>query len=547
MAIEHTEAQESVLPVSEGLFVRKSSGLVRELGIRHTIGINLSVLLLIGFFTNAAVFLQAFPNGDFYIPLLVGAFASLVLAFAYTQLVALFPRSGGEYVYASRVFTPLAGAAVGGALLITLCLASAFTVVATGQIFVPFAFTAIGTSFHIHALVAFGSTTAGSKTAWLVTGLVMVALFAAVSLRPIATIGRWIFWAFAMGLVAFFLMVVILLFETHTGFVHAFNHASGAAAYEKIIRAAQVGGFHPGITTAGVIAMLPIGALGFSGFTYGNYAAGELKRPLRTYGTAVFVALGVGLVAGMLGWLALRHTVGLNFLQASAKLQASNPAEYGKLTSVPELQGGLAYATLAAGDPVSSSIIAIGVLLAEFANGLAFVALCSRVVFALSFDRLLPTKLADVHKGTNAPIYSVLLVAFGVTAFTVIGDETSLLSLFRNLVLIGYVIFVIGSVCAAVLPFRRPDLFEGAPRLFRRKILGVPLASVFGTLSALAFAGLGFDIATKTAYNGGYSTSSVITLVVVATIGAACYVIARVHLDRRGIDLRLSMRELPPE
>jgi hypothetical protein len=63
----------------------------------------------------------------------------------------------------------------------------------------------------------------------------------------------------------------------------------------------------------------------------------------------------------------------------------------------------------------------------------------------------------------------------------------------------------------------------------------------------LAFTALMVDVAVREQYSGGYSTSSIITLVVVATCGGVFYAISRWNMARRGIDLRLAMRELPPE
>jgi basic amino acid/polyamine antiporter, APA family len=532
----------------EGLFVRKSSGFVREMGVRDSFGISLGILLLLGVFSGVAIFMQAFPNADLYVPILVGAVVSLALALTYTQLVGTFPRAGGEYIYASRVFTPVIGAAVGGAVLIAVCLNSANTVVQLGQVTVPFMFTTIGQALHVYALETFGSSTLVHKAGWLAVGAVVIGAYVAISLRPIGGVARWIFWSFIAGIVAYFAVLILLVLEGHGGFVHDFNAASnGGNAYHQIIAKSQTGGFHPGIHSADVIAFIPLGALIFAGFTFSNYAAGEIKRPLGTYRLAVLAALTAGLIGALLGWAALRHTVGLHFMQASSSLSVGNPAEYGKLTPVPAIQGGLAYGIIASGDPVTKIAIAVGGVLGWAANGLAYFALCSRIVFALSFDRLLPTTMADVRERTHAPVHAIALVALGVAIFTVLGDLTSLLTIFRNLILVAYALFVIGSICAMLLPYRRPELFAASPKVFQGRVLGIPVVSIVAAISALAFVALDVDIATKTQYSGGYSTSSIITIVAVATIGIVLYAVSRVVNARRGIDLRLAMHELPPE
>jgi amino acid transporter len=499
-------------------------------------------------FSLSAIFLQVFPNGDYYLPIIVGAVTAAVLAFAYAQLVATFPRSGGEYIYASRVFTPVVGAAAGGALLIALTLAGSLNVVSTDQIYVQFMFMTLGHGLGIHALVTFGASTLAHKAAWIVIGLLIVAFAVAVCLRPIHAATRWVFGAFALGLLASLLMTVILLLETRSGFIHAFNVASGNPhAYQDIIAKARATGFKTGVHFSSEIALLPLGGLLFVGFTYANYAAGEIKRPARTYKIAVLASLGIGAAGLFLGWLSMRHAAGINFLQSSASLSVNHPTIYNHLTSVPQDEGGLAYAIIAAGDPVTSVIIGVGTVAAWVCTTLAFCLLSTRVVFALSFDRLLPTKMADVHEKTHAPIYAVGLVGLILATWVVLGNSTTLLTLFRNVILVDFALFVIGSICVTALPYRRPELFAASPKMFSGKLLGIPVVTLVGAASTALFVALGVDVGSRTAYSGGYSSGSIITLCVVAFFGIILYAVSRFNLSRRGIDIRLAMHELPPE
>jgi APA family basic amino acid/polyamine antiporter len=531
----------------DGLFVRQSSGLVREVGVRDSMGMGLSVLLLIGIFTVTSVFLAAFPNGDFYVPVLVGAGVSILLAFAYAQLVTTFPRGGGEYLYASRTFSPVVGAFVGGLVFLGLVVTGSTNIIQTCQIQVPFMFSALGHAFHSHALETFASGTMQKKGAWIVTGIVIVGLCAAICMRPIHTVAKWIFWTFVAGFGTTLLIALILLFESRTGFINAFNAESGHGAYQAIIAKAHAEGFQTGIKWRDVVALLPVGALMFLGFTFGNYAAGEIKRPARTYKIAVFGAIAVGSLGLLLGWAGMRHAAGIDFMQSSASLAGTNPEAYEALTPVQQSQGGLSYALLAAGDPVTSIIIGVGTFVAWLSMAVAFFMMCTRVIFALSFDRLLPTKLAEVQPKTHAPVYAVCLVGIVTLAFVVVGNATTLLTLFRNFLIISNAILIVGSICAAAVPFRRPELFAASPAVIRGRIFGIPWISIVASLSALAFTGLLVDVAVREQYSGGYSTSSIITLVVVATCGGVFYAISRWNMARRGIDLRLAMRELPPE
>lgn len=531
-----------------GLFLRKSSGLVREVGFRDSIAISAGIMVLMFSIVGIAIFQVSLPNTDWYLAIGVGALVSLVLCMSYAQLVSTFARSGGEYVYASRVFSPVVGAVVGGAVLVAVALNCANTVVAISQIGIQFMFTTIGSAIHSHALTTFGTSTLVGKTPYLIVSLVVLAGFSALGLRPLRAAMRWLFWFFALGLLGFLVVLGLLAFTSHSAFVHDFNSASpGKNAYQAIIAQATKAGWHPGSTLSGALLGIPFGFLFFAGFTFANYAAGEIKRPSRTYKISVLAVLGFSLLAGLAVWGALRHTVGLHFLQGSAALSAANPAEYAKITAVAQNQGGLAYALVISGDPVTKFIIGFGLILALLANGLAYFLLIPRIVFALSFDRLLPTRMADVREKTHSPVYAVALAAVGVAAFSVLGDETTFLSLLRNLLLIATAIFAIGSLAAAALPYRRRDLYDASPKAFPGEFLGIPRVTWLGSASFLGCAALDFVLATHTIYSGGFSGGSIATLIVVLTAGGVMYVLSRFALRRRGIDLRMAMHELPPE
>ena len=98
---------------TSGLFTRQASGLVRELGIPAAVGISLASVAVVNTFINFNAGLTSFTKAEFYLPLLVAAFIWFVAMFAYRHLLAAVPRAGGEYVYLSRIVSPVAGSIAG--------------------------------------------------------------------------------------------------------------------------------------------------------------------------------------------------------------------------------------------------------------------------------------------------------------------------------------------------------------------------------------------------------------------------------------------------
>jgi len=98
---------------TSGLFTRQSSGLVRELGIPAATAIALASVAVVNTFINFSAGLTSFSHPDMILPLLLAAGIWFVGMFAYRYLLQAIPRAGGEYVYVSRVISPVLGAMVG--------------------------------------------------------------------------------------------------------------------------------------------------------------------------------------------------------------------------------------------------------------------------------------------------------------------------------------------------------------------------------------------------------------------------------------------------
>src|SRR2546430_12561158 len=138
--------------------------------------------------------------------------------------------------------------------------------------------------------------------------------------------------------------------------------------------------------------------LNYNGVLYAYYVGGELKRPGRTYLYASVISIGLLVVVWLGVWLLMRNTVGLDFMQSQAKLGATDPDAYGKITSLQSSAGGLGYRLILSGDPVSKILIGIAVPSAGLALHLAFVALGTRGHFAPRFQRPLPIRPVQLSR-----------------------------------------------------------------------------------------------------------------------------------------------------
>jgi amino acid transporter len=530
-----------------GLFTRQSSGLVRELGIPAAIGISLASVAVVNTFINFNAGLTSFNQVDMILPLLLGAGIWVVAMFAYKYLLEAIPRAGGEYVYLSRIVSPALGAMFG----IGICIAFTYILAANANFtatYFPFLLTSLGAAFGSSA-ISNAASQVTSQTAVAIISVVMLLVVGASSFVSLRRLAQVILGLVILQLIAFLVLGWLLITHSHSDFVAAFGQFSGhPTAYNDVLTAAAKDNIPLGVSVTASLIAVPFMVLNYNGVLYSYYVGGELKRPGRTYLYASVISIVLLIVVWVGVWLLMLNTVGLDFMQSQAKLGANDPTAYGAITSLQSSAGGLGYGLVLSGDPISKILIGIAVPSAELAVDLAFVAVITRVLFALAFDRLLPIGLAKISERNAVPTNAIIVAVLGGIVFAILAAFLNLANIVANLALFVALIILAGGVAATALPFRRPDLIlkPGATEL--PKIGGIPVPAIWGALTTiLALITVILIIAHPEVF-GAFTVSSVVTLVLVLGLGPVIYLIARqMRLQQSSIDLRLAMRELPPE
>src|ERR1700683_1523605 len=195
---------------SPKLFVRNATGLVRELGLRQAFVINMSVLNPAVGLVTIAVALAVFPGTDMTWPFIIAAVLVLFLALSYAQLVSSMPRTGGDFVFISRVIHPAVGAAAGGALLLTFMLVGGTNTAIFSQQYLPFGFQALGQAFNASGLSSFG-TDLTNKTPAFIVSLILIVVLLAVSLYSTRLLNRIMFWCILLATIGYVVVVIEFL------------------------------------------------------------------------------------------------------------------------------------------------------------------------------------------------------------------------------------------------------------------------------------------------------------------------------------------------
>jgi amino acid transporter len=179
----------------------------------------------------------------------------------------------------------------------------------------------------------------------------------------------------------------------------------------------------------------------------------------------------------------------------------------------------------------------------------------TRILFALSFDRVIPAKLADVNERFHSPHYAALAIGIlSILAETLYWYGPGLLTGYLNSAVAVEVAYMIPGIAAFLLPFIKKDtykrLVKPLPGWLSAELAGWPLVSICGLAVAVLWAfGIYTELVPVTNYTYlGSSLDFALTATVVPIIAAlVLYEAARLYHKKHGIDIGLVFKEIPPE
>jgi len=564
--------------MSADLFIRKATGLVRAWSVFDAFvyaffSINLVTL---GLYSFSQMY---YFEGGMINALIISALFIFFEVVVYAGLIAVMPRSGGDYVWQSRIL----GGAVG------------FILAVTGWWFILWLWVPLyGDMFRHIVLVPilgvfgakdtalwFAGTSNGAFTASLIT-LGIVSLFITLGMKNYAKIQKYSFYGGMLGL----LIVIVLLL---TGTPEAFK--SGLDANATALFGAQ-----PGVYDATVQLGKDAGAATpFSGGTwlavflvmpylvffnlwpnwgatlYGEVrGATDFKRNIAGMGGA----LGVTTLLGIILLFAIKKTIGWEFyVQAGAAWW--NHAWLGADVALPVWPYPALFAAFLTTNKLVQIVVVMLMSLWWFGwSGTVFLS-STRVIFAAAFDRLLPEKVAEVNERTGTPLNALLLmlvpsifiaylynfnVEIPIPAFLVDRLGFPAVTGFASLTLCSTLVIAVTylgtTIAAIIMPYTKPDLYNASP-IAQYKVLGLPLITIAGLIfggflvfllyqwifDPNALYGIGYSI-NENGYKNGVS---ILYMLLNYALAAGIYFGFKTYRKSKGIDLSKVHQEIPVE
>lgn len=534
-------------PQTRGLFVRQSSGLIREFRahdvfIFNTLGYALGLVLAVVPTFAAGLW----PEQNVLLIVTIGTALTLFNALMYGYLAGILPRSGGDYVYLSRIVHPGVGFTANWGFtwsqFLGLGLYAAFTV----NFGLAVSLATVGHATGSDRLVSW-SESVGKDWPTFLIGLGLLATVLGV-LSLSTRVIRWIFLiGFIPALLGTFLTMIVFFTTTRDEFVSKFNafmaeRASGET-YQGIIEGASSAGFSAGDATFyGALLAIPLGYWIYIGFTYSAYIGGEVKQASKTQPRMIMATLGFAYLIYMLIFWRYYDVVGQDFTNSVVYLDGTDDGSGIPVSPVLNF-----FAGIMTDSTILNVLIGVSFILWHALLLFVIAMICTRNLFAWSFDGVAPRELARVGERTHAPWVSAIVITVVAAMLLALYVFTDFFTIVVNYIVIFSIAFWLASFAAILLPYRRPELFDQAPESVRRRIGGVPVITLLGIGNLALFTLILFASFKTPAFSGPTGGRAIAFVVGIYAVGVILYFVSRAVQRARGVDLDLLYKEIPPE
>ena len=518
------------------VFVREATGLVRSFSMWDAFMISSASVgwCIFGYASQINFVATANPGADYFWSAVLGFFLVIPVALVYTYCAVALPRSGSDYVWASRLVNPFLGFFIGFWMVINLALGlgSQGWIFATAGL--PNTLATFGYALNNPSLISLTNYLTQPYPATAVgIGMLVIAFLIGLGAK---VIHRAMLVITAIVIISDLVSFAVLATSTHAGFVSAVNGYGGTSiSYDGVIKAAQGAGWSwSGTSWSQTLASIPLGYLLFLFPANAASFGGEIKTIKKSMPLSVLLTLVCSLFFFLVGIQLTVNVVGYTFIQASMNASAwPLAAPSWAITWI---------SILANNNLPLLFILQLGWLVFWPWWMAALFLFASRYLFALSFDRAFPPMFADINERLRFPIKAALLIFFVAVFMMIFTSFTSYVGSFLNVTAFSAVVYAIGSMAAIALPFKMKDAAAVLPGAKWK----VPFISIVGALSLVCQVIVFYYAITVPAI--GPSSPAVYTLMIaIFVIMAAIFVARNYQLKRQGYNLRAVYSQIPPE
>jgi basic amino acid/polyamine antiporter, APA family len=527
------------------VFARKASGLTREASLFDAVYfgvLNNAIPVSLWFILAAFGWL---PGAN----LTIAALLTLVLtvfgfAFVWGILGGSMPRSGGSYVYNSRIIHPAVGLGVsitnGGFVMLAWIWVLAPWI---GEYGLPIMVGSLG--FDV------------STVAWATSGWGLYALTTVVNIGAFLVVMAGMKFYFKLqkvliswSIIGAVIAGIIISVTSYDKFVEIWN--TYAAQYNSLDFTATVAAASDAIGgipatwnwTSTLGLMLPISWIAVYGYII-TFIGGEVKSPRKS----IFIAqiLNAVVCIAFLLWVGLVYMKMLGWEGLHAMAYISEESLEGM--NLPFIPTYIGIASLIVGfNKILGFIMAGAFIVATFMWVVVSYVAWSRAAFAWGMDRLGPRWFTDISPRFNQPVKLLLvMLVLSQIAITQYAFNPEALGGVSVEVMQLVSVFGITAISAMIFPFvkKARHIWDSSP--YREwKIFRIPVTTIVGFIAFAFVVLLIFSYYINEAFAFMHTWWTVI-YVFVWIFGIIWYFIWKGVRKRDGIDVTMAFKEIPPE
>jgi amino acid transporter len=481
--------------------------------------------------------------------LLVASIPFVFLMLAYWAIGITMPRSGNDYVWVSRIFHPSIGFAWGLFYMIVVFMVAYVGEIGPFSYAISAALTILGLQSSSASLTSLG-TFLGGNTGTFELAVLFTLIFGVFALFGTRLIKGILYATWIAAIIGIALMWYILASTSTSAFIAHWNlflSAGNSSLTYNALQTAGSSGF-PGLATGfGAIgAALPLAFLFLFGGNYSNGFAGEIKNVRRSIPIALFLSLILGILYWSITSTLTLDTVGTTWMTVIGRawdLSGTGSAAY-PLSYAPTQP--LLLAVAAYPNNALISVMFITYIVGSIGALFTYFWIPSKYFFAWSFDRVLPTKFADVSRRFHTSYLSVVVIVILGIVLTYLYAVLGYSSYFTMGSVLWGAAYVIPGLALMIFPFVKKDLFAQAPGWVSKKVAGIPIVSIIGLAVTV-----GFAYVAEVAYTNPLitlaSAGSEELVVGIVVVGFVIYFVSAAIHKGRGMDLGMALKEIPPE
>jgi basic amino acid/polyamine antiporter, APA family len=536
---------------AQGVFRRTASGLVREMNTADHWMYNVFTLLVL---TGAAQFYVwapgEFPATNPVLGLIVAAILIIPIYIGYSMLASAMPRSGGDYIFQSRILHPV----VAFTILFATAMIQWYWLELSGFWIAAMTlsplFSTLGYFTSNQAMLALGSWFA-SNTGILVTTLIANILIACAFLPGLKAYLKVQWFLFAGVLISIVVMTYVLMTTTQATFIANFNSFMAAFDpahpdyYQYVIDAAKAGGFDPS-SGGGLYGLIGVVAIAWFNLIWAVWSAmnlGEIKHAsnFKKVNRVMQLSLAFGLLV-LAGTMALLMRVcGRDFTLALGY------DWFNRTINFPVQPYTSILIPIMGGSVIVLLLTLFGFLTQAIQQSWNVFIGTTRLIVAMSMDRLLPDGLGKISRRfRSSPVNAILFLLIGGELLAVVfWFVPDLIKFALSTALVSTIYQSVTCLAAAIFPYKAKAIYQASP-ISKYKIGNIPvitLCGVWGFVVGLVLIvfylvepGLGLA-----------STAGLWGIGVLFLFSFIWYWVARSANKRKGIDVDLNFQQIPPE